>query len=474
MESSRTITLFAENRDINQRSTSFVVSVLFHCTALLLLSFGVMYTPRLDTKAIARRYTVRDIDLETPEQREQRAARSRVNYPGTPRKPIAAKPDTGKPAVHSPRLREIAKAQKGAQTLLQPDLPMQIALTQEVPVPTMVIWSPKNTEVKTVVAPQPEKPTAADVKPMPDPPNQEVDLSHISIATSAAAAPKLPTPPSATSPIAIHGPDRVELAPATVSQPTQQPTPAAIMSLSDLKMAEGKVVLPPVNETADADSQGMLAPGPAHEPSAPGKGNQGGNAGTGAAIAADPAAASAPTAKPAGAGSSLPRGTDVTTNQNGQPPATQITLPKDGQFGAVVVGESLEAQYPELTTVWGGRLAYTVFLHVGLARSWVLQYSLPRTDEASAAGTIARLEAPWPYNIVRPNLAFDAAGGNTIMIHGFVNQSGRFEGLTIVFPPQFALAQFVLKSLENWQFRPASQNGQPAKVEVLLIIPEQM
>jgi hypothetical protein len=476
MESSRTITLFTENRDINQRSTSFVVSVLFHCMALLLFSFGLMYTPRLDTRAIARRYMVRNIDLATPEQQKQRAARSKVKYPGQPPKPAPANPGVGKPAVQPPMLREVAKAPKGPQTLVQPDLPMQIALTQEVPVPTIVIWSPKKTEVKTVVAPQPEKPTAADVKPMQDPPNEAVDLSHLSITAPAVAAPKLPTPPSTTSPIAIHEPDRVQLAPATVSQPTEQPTPAAIMSLSDLKMAEGKVVLPPVNETAATDSQGVLAPGPTHDHSAPGNGKNGGNegAGAGAANAADPPAASAPTAKPSGMGSSLPQGADVTANQNGQTSATQITLSKDGQFGAVVVGESLDDQYPELTTVWGGRLAYTVFLHVGLARSWILQYSLPRTDEAAAAGTIARIEAPWPYYIVRPNLAFDSTGGNTIMIHGFVNLSGRFEGLNIVFPPQLPLAQFVLRSLENWQFRPAAQNGQPVKVEVLLVIPEQL
>ena len=59
MKSSRTITLFTESRDISQRPTSFVVSVLFHCMALGLLSFGVMYTPHLDTRAIAKRYTVR-------------------------------------------------------------------------------------------------------------------------------------------------------------------------------------------------------------------------------------------------------------------------------------------------------------------------------------------------------------------------------------------------------------------------------
>ena len=482
MRSSPTITLFTESRDVSQRSTSFVVSVLFHCMGLLLFSFGVMYTPRLDPKAIARRYSVRNIDLATPEQQKQRAARSRVKYPGQPLKPAPAKPGAGKPAVQPPILREIAKAPKGPQTLVQPDLPLQIALTQEVPVPTMVIWSPKKTEVKTVVAPQPEKPTAADVKPMPDPPNESVDLSHLSITAPAVAAPKLPTLPTTTSPIAIPAPERVQLAPATVSQPTQQPTPAAIMSLSDLKMAEGKVVLPPVNETADTDSQGVLAPGPAKEPSAPGDGKKDGNAGQGpgtgvvaaASNTAAPANEMAPAAAASGAGSTLPTGTDETANQNGKPAATQITLPKDGQFGAVVVGESLDDQYPELKAAWGGRLAYTVFLHVGLARSWILQYSLPRADEAASGGAIARLEAPWPYNIVRPNLAFDASGGNTIMIHGFVNQSGRFEGLDIVFPPQFSMAQFVLKSLANWQFRPASQNGQPAKVEVLLIIPEQM
>jgi hypothetical protein len=52
-----------------------------------------------------------------------------------------------------------------------------------------------------------------------------------------------------------------------------------------------------------------------------------------------------------------------------------------------------------------------------------------------------------------------------------VNRSGRFEALSIAFPPDFPQAKFVLKSLEQWQFRPATENGQVAKVEVLLIIP---
>jgi hypothetical protein len=60
------------------------------------------------------------------------------------------------------------------------------------------------------------------------------------------------------------------------------------------------------------------------------------------------------------------------------------------------------------------------------------------------------------------------------MIHGFVNASGRFEALRIVFPQTFSQAEFVLSALEQWQFRPAMQNGVAVSVEVLLIIPGDM
>jgi hypothetical protein len=75
---------------------------------------------------------------------------------------------------------------------------------------------------------------------------------------------------------------------------------------------------------------------------------------------------------------------------------------------------------------------------------------------------------------VRPNIAPGSIDADALMVHGFVNQAGRFEALAVAFPPQFAQAQFVLNSLAQWQFRPATQNGQDVKVEVLLIIPEML
>ncbi len=138
-----------------------------------------------------------------------------------------------------------------------------------------------------------------------------------------------------------------------------------------------------------------------------------------------------------------------------------------------MVGASLEEKYPEMSAVWNDRVAYTVYLHVGLAKSWILQYSLPRAGDAAVGGNVTRLEAPWPYNIVRPNIAPDAINSDALLVHGYVNQAGRFESLAIAFPPQFPEAQFVLDSLKQWQFRPASQNGQTERVEVLLIIPDE-
>jgi len=232
-------------------------------------------------------------------------------------------------------------------------------------------------------------------------------------------------------------------------------------------MANGQVTLPPVNQSASSNSPGALAPGKGKQPSQIGHGNPGG-------------AASGSGTKP-GSGSAGDHGQNGSggkasgsNNGSGQglptlPHTTRIARQREGQFGAVVVGSSLKEQYPEIGDVWSGRMAYTVYLPVGLAKSWVIQYSLSRGDKASAA---SHIEAPWPYSIVRPNIEPGSIDADALMIHGFVNEAGRFEALTVAFPPEFAQAKFVLNALAQWQFRPATENGQDVKVEVLLIIPE--
>jgi hypothetical protein len=121
--------------------------------------------------------------------------------------------------------------------------------------------------------------------------------------------------------------------------------------------------------------------------------------------------------------------------------------------------------------MWAGRLAYTVYLHVGEERNWILQYSLPRVRLATASTT--RPDAPWPYMIVAPHLAPGDTDTDALLVHGFIDGDGKFQKLAVVYPEEFPQAQFVLSALQQWQFRPAAQNGKTTAVEVLLIIPEE-
>jgi hypothetical protein len=496
MTSPRTITLFEEHPDLGRSRTSFVASILIHGAFIALITFAILYTPRIDRRAILNRYTLRQLDLHTPDQQARRSAAGQVAYPGPwPKAPASAA--GGKQIAQAAVLPDIPHVHHGPQTLVQPDLHTDLTLQQLTPVPQVVLWTPANKPVAKIVAPVPAKPPTANVTPTLHPPNHETNLADIPISSVPLPSLKQTIVASTTAPLVVHGPQPVQSTPATVSQPSATPTPAAVLSLSDVRMKNGTTALPPVNETAATSATGAfsLSPGLAKAPLAAGNGNpankapNNGSAMVNAAPARSEAThagadtASAPAASGTGAGSPVAgqgqapglqaQGGNAGADQGSQPTITQIALPKDGHFGSVIIGASIEDEFPEVSDVWKGRMAYTVYLHVGLEKSWILQYSLPRSADAEEAGSVAHLEAPWPYNIVRPNLAPDSIDTDAVMIHGYVNDSGRFETLSVVFPTQFAQAKFVLDSLEHWQFRPASQNGQVAKVEVLLIIPEE-
>ena len=483
MKSPRTITLFEEHPDSNRPPASFAASVLIHGAVIALVTFAIMYTPRIDRRIVQGRLAIRQLDLNMPDLRAHRSAADDLAYPG-PWPKNSASPTSGKSDTQPVMLPQIPHIHHGLQTILQPELHTDITLPQLAPVPQVVLWTPATKPVTKIVAPQPAKPPAAVVRPTLQTPNQETNLADISLSSVPLPSLKQTVLPSTTTPLVVQAPKPVPATPSTVSQPAATPTPAAVVSLSDVKMKAGTVTLPPVNETAATDAAGVfsLAPGAAKAPSAPGTGNAaskgtGSRPDTGKAAAGAQAAAGGGTASPVPGSGQAPglqaQGGNTGQVQGEAHSVTQISLPPQGQFGAVIVGASLEDQYPEVTDVWKGRMAYTVYLHVGLEKSWILQYSLPRSAIADEAGAIAHLQAPWPYNIVRPNLAPDAINTDALMIHGYVNDAGRFETLSVVFPPQFPQASFVLDSLERWQFRPASQNGQIARVEVLLIIPEE-
>ncbi len=473
MRSSRTITLFTDRPEPPQKPTSFVVSILLHGAVIGLVSYVIVHSPGIKDPTRTEHFAVRHLDLHKPEPRAQKLAGG-ARYPG-PRSIAQASPAGGKPAVHPAVSQKIPKLTPGPQTLVQPNLPFHLSPPKEIPAPTVVAWTPEKNLAKNIVLPRPQEPTASDVQPSIEPPNEEVNLADLGVSSTEMALKTAIILPSTTSPLVIHGPDALQFPPETTSVSSEEPTPAAVMSLSDIQMPEGKVSLAPVNETSASDRQGELTPGQREEHAEGGNGNLAGGAegigpGQGAGGEGDKPANAASASEQSAASSAAGRG--AASGSGSQPTADQISLPKDGQFGVVVVGSSLEEKYPETAELWTGRMAYTVYLHVGLAKSWILQYSLPRSVEAAAAGNVSHIDAPWPYNIVRPNIAPGEINADALMVHGFVNQAGRFESLTVAFPPEFTQSQFVLNALQQWQFRPAMQNGKAASVEVLLLIPE--
>lgn len=480
MRSSRTISLFTERPQASQRPTAFLVSILVHTTVVGMVVFGFLYAPRINMQAAAERYVVRQVDLNEPDPEMLQAPRDSKLYPG----PQSAKLNSlshDRPAAPASSRLQIAKLKIADRSIVQPDTPINKLLMKQTPLPAMFIWSVPKPKVRLITPPKPHLPTTADVKPSMEHPNAATNLADIAISPTPFST-MTPMPvPSSTSPIAVHAPSPERRIPETTSAASNLPSSATVLALSDLQMRQGAVTLPPANQTVAGNSSGAMAPGrsgdsavagngdPSNHSNDPGDPQGHGDRGDAAGLAAAHSAAGSGNAKPnAGVASSGGAG------QGGVHPFTRITLPENGQFGVVVVGSSMQEQFPETAGLWSGRLVYSVYLHVGLARSWVLQYSLPPSADATASGNITHLEAPWPYYIVRPNLDPDDINADALMVHGFVNQAGRFESLSVVFPPGFAQAQLVVEALQQWRFRPAVQNGQSAKVEVLLIIPEQV
>lgn len=446
--------------------SAYALSMVLHGAGIALGSWALLHMPVIRPAPLGSRYAVRELKLNMPDRPETERL-----YPKAPQTP---KPDPGKkPPTDQPTPAPAEAEQKtaiedappapalprgggaGKQVLLQPKLHVHDQLADKVPVPLAIIWMPELTPTKLIVPAKPSPPTISMVQPSPAEPNEELEMSDLSV-TAADLQPKIPTPPAGTTtPIAQNGPDALKMAPTTESNSTDAPTPTAVLSASDIRMPNGIAVLPPSNETPSAAGND---PG-----GAPGSGGGG--------KAASPGGGASQSGTGAGSGPSASSSTAAEASASET--VEHIELPPTGKFGVVVVGNGLTAQYPEAANIWSDRVAYTVYLHVGLPKTWILQYGLQRATQANGTGSVGHLEAPWPYDIFRPNLLAVDVNADAVMVHGILNASGKLEQLKVAFPEDYPHASFVVNALSRWQFRPASQDGKPTPVEILLIIPEE-
>lgn len=468
------ISLFHEEPQARRGISGVALSFLLHGAGTGLVWYGVLHLPRVDARMLTERYTVRHLQLHTPSSAQQDGDPNKIVYPG--KQALRAtleslmEGDASNSAQQSiPQPPQTADAGGGKQTILQPEFQTHADLAVQTPLPTVVIWTPELASQKQIVAPHPDMPTASTTKPSIDVPNEELNLADNTVAANPATPQLMTLPAGTTTPVITKAPALLAMAPATISISKDRPTPTAVLSISDLRMPDGELILPPVNEIKKV----ILAPQPTPAP-APQKG-------PGAAVlpgnslaAAMSLPNSAAAAKQTGTGKTAQGQTEGLPAAGDLANTAHIQLPRNGQFSVVVVGSSLSEEYPETLQIWNDRTAYTAYLHVGLAKNWILQYAQARSADVQSQGSGGRLEAPWPYDIFRPNLISGDLSSDALLIHGVVNEEGRFEKLAVAFPADFDHASFVLHALQRWQFRPARQNGKPTSVEVVLIIPDEL
>jgi hypothetical protein len=474
MRSSRTITLFAPPPRSRTGSSPFVFSIVAHLLVCACLILELRTTPRISSRSAIRRYTVRIMNVPMPEPVLEQSAG--VQVPQPVQNAAAPTPSSGGSPAPAPSVAvQLAHLVPPTQILVQPDAPADLLLQHPVPVPMILRWSPPAIPVRTILPAPVQKSIIANLRPSIEPPNRELAPADLKMSSSNFATTLPALSPGTTSPIVVRAPVPAQHIPETASKQVDQPTPAQVMSFSNLHVQEGPVAIPLANAASRPAVSPSLGNGTSvNSTDAAGHGNPasrqaGDGPGQGPGASEEKAPAGTGTVAQNGAGSGPPQPSGPGSDSLDPLSVTRVHLAKDGQFGVVVVGSTLAEQYPETVGIWGGRLVYTVYLHLGQGKAWILQYALPPNAESAANN--ARPDAPWPFDIVQPHLDPADYTADSVMIHGFVNLAGRFERLAVVFPDQFAQTKFVLNALQQWQFRPARQNGQLAQVEVLLIIP---
>jgi hypothetical protein len=81
----------------------------------------------------------------------------------------------------------------------------------------------------------------------------------------------------------------------------------------------------------------------------------------------------------------------------------------------------------------------------------------------------APIQAPYPRVTVAPG--FPKAEGKPAVLHGFLTRQGTFRSLRAVRDSDGALFRSIEPFLKQWEFRPATRDGQAIELEILLFVP---
>ena len=493
-----------------RRWPSFLVSFLIHVVLLLALPFLVGTIEPIDESDFWARQLRRQeaLRIRVPERlymsssgRRQQASPRRTGEegaaPAAPRAGSVARAGLSRRARRGGARRRfelppLLRPSQHPQSIFQPELPPDLPLSASTRLPELFFWAPKppvQLPARVMVVPGYAQAPAAIAR-LDAPPALELPAEGPGLPL---LAPPGPLPVDATDALAVAPrlPLRLplpelplpELRSATAD--TSSGDPVTVLSLSsDPRPLREILVVPRANQlgTAPQGSGGPGEPGPGSARGA------GGAAGTAAGSAAGPgqSAGRAPVAlnRPQVAAAlpseerAAPEAPSSPTARASLPAAaSRLEHPASGVFDVIVESADGDA-FPESAGVLSGRPVYSAYLDVGAPREWVLQYCIPggEAQTVEVAGGVVRLGSPAPLVAPYPRITFRPPvprrpGVTYVMVHGFLEADGRFDGLRVLGIHGAEDGLSILPVLQQWELRPATQDGRPVRVEILLAIP---
>lgn len=498
-----------------RRWPCFLVSLLVHTVALLVLPWVMRAIVPIDEPDFWTRHLrwERALRLRIPERlylasggpREAETPRRSSGAPGArsaakPRASQTAALRKARPSGGQRRrfvLPDLTRRSDHPQSIFQPELPPDLPLQASIRLPELFFWAPKPPvpfRPKVFVLPgytsPPDAPARLDAPPRLELPTEAPalpflrmpGLSEVEEAGAAMAAARLPLgPPTPQQPAPV-------LRGATAD--TSSGDPVTVLSLSSLPRPLREIlVIPPANQLG-ALAQGAGGPGAPQGRSAPSpqaappQAAEPGQASAQALVGPDPPEVPAPLPEPAGHPALLAPETPAAVPA--PPPAsgasllaaaTRLEHPVGGVFDVVVQSSDADG-FPESAGVLTGKPVYSVYVNAGGPKEWIMQYCIPggEAPDVEVSGGVVRLGgssplvAPYPRVTYRPPLK-RRPGASYVMIHGFLETRGRFDGLRGLGLSGAEDGPLIIPILEQWEFRPATRDGRPVRVEILLAIP---
>ena len=132
-----------------------------------------------------------------------------------------------------------------------------------------------------------------------------------------------------------------------------------------------------------------------------------------------------------------------------------------------MIPRSVEARFQ-------GRNVYTMAVPIenmpAYDGDWIMWFA----DQESKPGETPLVRAPLPFRKIEPVVAAQPPSGRTderIQVAAILRKAGKLDSITLLTNASPAVQRAVLKDVTAWEFQPATRNGVPVDVDVVLEIP---